>query len=201
MIVPIVLAAGLGTRMGAIKALIPIGEKPALAMVLNTIASAGLPSPRVVLGRDAQTIQDEVRLDYCDVLINEHPEEGLSSSMKLALRNLPDSVTGILVFHVDMPFLAKTTLQSLLNAIAKGATMAAPYHRSVRGFPVYFDHSLVRELGDSLKGDRGGRQFLDLHKEDLTPVVVDDPGCIFDLDCPADIEAWKGERLCTTKES
>ena len=200
MIRPIVFAAGLGTRMGAIKALIAIDEVPALAVVLETIALAGLQSPLVVLGKDAETIRASVDLSGCQVIINNRPEDGLSGSMKLALAALDDTMTGVLTFHVDMPSLAVSTVRAMLDAIANGAALAAPFHKSVRGFPVYFHRSLIAELGRSLHGDSGGRQFLGQHKEDLIRVPVEDPGCVFDIDCPSDLGAWKGERLCVTNE-
>ncbi|MCK5828293.1 NTP transferase domain-containing protein, partial [Candidatus Bipolaricaulota bacterium] len=81
MIQPIVFAAGLSTRMGTSKALMPIDNVPALAVVLNTIKDAGLYSPIVVLGRDAEAIQASIDLSDCTVVVNEQPERGLSSSM------------------------------------------------------------------------------------------------------------------------
>ena len=200
MIRPIVFAAGLGTRMGAIKALVPIDGTPALAVVLNTIALSDLQSPLVVLGHDAKEIQANVDLAACQVVINDHPESGLSSSMKLALGSLDAASTGILTFHVDMPYLTVSTVRALLDAVAEGATLAAPFHDCKRGFPVYFHRRWIGDLSASLEGDRGGRRFLAQHAEQLISVSVDDPGCIFDIDRPSDLMSCKGVRLCATNE-
>jgi len=197
---PIVLAAGLGTRMGAIKALLPIGGLPALAVVLRTIASAGLQSPIIVLGHDAGEIRQTVDISECKVVVNEHPELGLSRSMKLGLDAVEEAASGILVFHVDMPYLAPSTVRALLQAVANGATLAAPFYQGKRGFPVYFGRVHIRFLNESLQGDSGGRRFLSEHRDGLTPVVVEDPGCVFDIDRPSDLEAWKGEPLCAINE-
>ncbi len=200
MIQPIVLAAGLGTRMGAIKALLPIGDLPALAVVLGTIRNGGLRSPIVVLGHAADEIRRAVALDGCEVIVNAHPELGLSGSMKLGLNAIQEDATGILVFHVDMPYLASSTVRTLLQTVAKGAAIAAPFYQEKRGFPVYFDRTVISELGDSLQGDSGGRRFLSCHSEDLVHVAVDDPGCVFDIDRPSDLKAWKGESQCAINE-
>ena len=200
MIQPIVFAAGLSTRMGTSKALMPIDNVPALAVVLNTIKDAGLYSPIVVLGRDAEAIQASIDLSDCTVVVNEQPERGLSSSMALALDAVTSADTGILTFHVDMPYVTVSTIRKLLQAIAKGATLAAPIHDSERGFPVFFHSTFLPRLTASLQGDSGGRQFLADHSEDLVRVPVDDPGCIFDIDRPSDLRAWKGVRLCATNE-
>lgn len=200
MIQPIVLAAGLGTRMGAIKALLPIDGLPALAVVLRIIESAGLQSPIVVLGHDADEIRRTVDLSGCKVVVNEHPDLGLSGSMKLGLNAIEETATGVLVFHVDMPYLAPSTVRALLQAVANGAALAAPFHEGKRGFPVYFDRASVSALNESLRGDSGGRRFLTDRSDDLIHVSVDDPGCIYDIDRPSDLAGWKGEPLCAINE-
>jgi len=200
MIQAIVFAAGLGTRMGASKALMDIDNMPALTVVLKTLFRAGLSLPIVVLGHDAEAIRATVDLSHCHVLVNEQPERGLSGSMRLALDAVEETVTGILTFHVDMPYVAESTIRALLQAIDKGATLAAPIHEGKRGFPVFFHQQFLGQLSDSLEGDSGGRQFLRTHSDDLVLVSVDDPGCIFDIDRPSDLTAWKGVRLCATNE-
>ena len=200
MIQPIVLAAGLGTRMGAIKALLPIDGLPALAVVLRTIESAGLQLPIVVLGHDVDEIRRTVNLSACKVVVNKHPDLGLSRSMKLGLNAIGETTTGVLVFHVDMPYLGSSTVRALLQAVANGAALAAPFHEGKRGFPVYFDRASISALNESLRGDSGGRRFLTDYSDDLIHVFVDDPGCIYDIDRPSDLAAWKGESLCAISE-
>lgn len=208
MIRPIVFAAGLGTRMGATKALMAIDHMPALAVVLETIFHAGLSSPLVVLGHDAEAVRTGVDLSRCHVVTNPQPEEGLSGSMRLALDAVQpslagasdDTATGILTFHVDMPYVTEETIRALLEAIGEGATLAAPIYEGKRGFPVFFHHQFLKPLSDSLEGDSGGRQFLAQHSNELVLISVDDPGCIFDIDRPSDLRAWKGVHLCATNE-
>lgn len=197
---PIVLAAGLGARMGAIKALLPIDGLPALAVVLRTIKSADLQSPIIVLGHGVDEIRQAVDLSECEVVVNNHPELGLSRSMKLGLEAVKEAVPGILVFHVDMPYLAPSTVRTLLQVVADGATLAAPFYQGKRGFPVYFARVHLSALIESLQGDSGGRSFLKAHRDDLTPAAVEDPGCVFDIDRPSDLKAWKGETLCAINE-
>jgi len=200
MIQPIVLAAGLGTRMGAVKALLPIDGLPALAVVLRTIQSTGLGSAVVVLGRDVDDIRRNVDLSGCAVIVNEHPALGLSGSMRLGLSAIDDNATGVLLFHVDMPYLASATVLAVLEAATTDAPIAAPFFEGKRGFPVYFERTHIAALKDSLQGDSGGRRFLARHSDDLIHVSVDDPGCVFDIDRPSDLNAWKGEPLCAINE-
>ena len=200
MIQPIVLAAGLGTRMGASKALMPIDGTPALAIVLRTIKKAGLQSPIVVLGQDADTIRQSVDVSSCTIVVNPQPERGMSQSLRLGLRAIDDTATGILTFHVDMPFLSSQTIRAIRQSVGSTIRIAAPFHDGKRGFPVYFARSVIPALVDSLSGDRGGRRFLEQHGDELCRVAVADPGCVFDIDRPSDLKAWKGEPPCVINE-
>lgn len=200
MIQPIVLAAGMGTRMGAIKALIPIDGTPALAIVLRTIEKAGLQAPVVVLGKDAAEICRNVELSGCTIVVNPHPESGMSQSLRLGLEAIDEMATGILTFHVDMPFLSPHTIRAVMQSVESATRMAAPFHDDKRGFPVYFARGVLPFLADSLSGDRGGRQFLRRHSSALCRVAVNDPGCVFDIDQPSDLKAWKGDPLCAINE-
>jgi CTP:molybdopterin cytidylyltransferase MocA len=186
--------------MGANKALLPIDGKPALAVVLATIRESGMQSPVVVLGHDDEAVRRAVDLSNCVVIVNTQPERGLSRSMKLGLDAIDTSVDGALVFHVDMPYLASSTIRAVLQAAESGAVFAAPSHGEQRGFPVYFGQAVIPALMESLRGDSGGRAFLARHVSDLRHVPVVDPGCIVDLDHPSDIEAWKGASLCAINE-
>jgi len=200
MIQPIVLAAGMGTRMGAIKALIPIDGIPALAIVLRMIEAAGLRSPIVVLGQDAGKIRQSVDLSECTIVVNPHPEDGMIGSLKVGLEEIDDTATGILTFFVDMPFINPQTTRAVLEAVERTTRLVAPFHDGKRGFPVYFARSVIPALADSLSGDCGGRQFLEQHGDELCRVAVTDPGCVFDIDRPSDLKAWKGEPLCAIDE-
>ena len=199
MIQPMILAAGMGTRMGSNKALLSIDGVPALAVVLRTIRHAGLRSPIVVLGHHADAVRAAVCLGSCTVAVNERPDQGLSRSMKLGLEHIDAAAAGVLVFHVDMPYLATSTIRALAQAVAGGANLAAPFYKGRRGFPVYFSREATAGLILSLHGDSGGRQFLMDHASDVVPVAVDDAGCVYDIDHPSDLAAWEGRPSCAIK--
>jgi CTP:molybdopterin cytidylyltransferase MocA len=200
MIQPIILAAGLGSRMHAVKALLPIHGSPALAVVLRTIREAGLTDPIVVLGHAADDVCASGCLEGCVVIRNPHPEAGMGTSMELGIDALHASASGLLLFHVDMPFLSPATIHAVVRAAQDGASLVAPMYRGQRGFPVYFAREHVAALKATLDGDRGGREYLATQEEALVLVPVEDPGAIHDIDVPADLARWKGAALCTTNE-
>ena len=195
----IVLAAGLATRMGEIKPLIAIDGEPALARVLGRIRAAGIRRSIVVLGsKSARAVADAVDLSSCTVVENDRPEVGMSRSLRLGLEAVSAKALGVLVFHADMPFVRTDTIRGVLRSAEKGASIAAPVHAGRRGFPVFFRRSHFPGLREGLSGDEGGRAYIEAHRTELTTVDTDDPGCVYDVDRPAELAAWEGDRVCAT---
>jgi len=195
----IVLAAGLATRMGGIKPLTPIDGEPALSRILGRIRAAGIGRPIVVLGAESgRSIAAAVDLTECTAVENDRPEAGMSRSLRLGLDAVPAEAPGVLVFHADMPFVRTETIRAVLRAAEAGAPIAAPVHAGRRGFPVFFHRSHVPGLREALSGDAGGRAYIEAHRAELVTVDTDDPGSVHDIDRPADLAAWEGNRACAT---
>ncbi|HEY8167113.1 MAG TPA: NTP transferase domain-containing protein, partial [Candidatus Limnocylindrales bacterium] len=81
----LVLAAGASSRFGSAKQLAPVAGRPMLERVLETVAGAGLADVVVVLGAAADAILDGVAWRGERIVRNEHPEAGLSSSLRVGL--------------------------------------------------------------------------------------------------------------------
>lgn len=199
MIAGLVLAAGLGQRMGAVKPLVDVDGVPSLGRVLATLDESGMQFVAVVLGNDAERIRSEVDLRGRLVVVNPSPERGMASSLALGLAALPADAEGVLVFHADMPFLRSTTVRAVLLAAAE-AEIAAPSWNGVRGFPVFFHRRQWEELRSTLHGDAGGKSFIRRHPDRLQTVEVEDPGCVRDIDRPDDLTPQKETPCCATSE-
>jgi len=191
MIEAIVLAAGLGRRMGSTKPLIEIDGQPALGVILQRLHEAGIPGPIVVLGHSAELIQDTVDLGNANVVVNRRPEEGMSQSLALGLEAVSEEAVGAMILHADMPFVETSTIRLLIEAAENGARMAAPTFRGRRGFPVYFARACFAELQATLDGDTGARAYLTQHASDLVLIEVDTDGCLRDIDTPGDLARAK----------
>lgn len=196
----VVLAAGSGSRMGRIKPLVLINGEPALEIVLRRLRDAGLPSPIVVLGDDADDIQRAIDLADARVIVNDHPARGMSSSLALGLTAVSEEAQGALIFHADMPFLTARTIRRIISTARAGARIAAPVYRGTRGFPVYLARSCFRELVTTLVGDAGARGYLAAHADNVSRIEVEDAGCVVDIDRPEDLALHQGVTSCTTSE-
>jgi len=183
----IVLAAGKGERMGAIKPLIVIDGQPILVRVITTLRAAGIERIIVVLGYKAALIEKEVDLFRCIVANNMDYESGMGSSLSLGVSLVSPEATGFLVVHADMPYVQETTVRKVIARASAGAKIVAPVCNGVRGFPVYLDSGCREELLPTLKGEIGARVYIAQHEQDLVLIEVDDPGATIDIDRPQDV--------------
>jgi len=187
MIEAIVLAAGQGERLGAIKPLVSIDGEPALIRVIRAIRKAGVEAIIVVLGHAAETVQAQVDLTNCRVILNPRYENGMAGSLIRGIESVSPAAQGVLIFHADMPTVRAETIRAVIQRAKQGTRIAAPSYEAQRGFPVYLHRSCLQELMPTLTGDVGARRYISSHAEELVLVEVDDPGAIRDIDRPEDL--------------
>ena len=102
MIAAVVLAAGLSTRMGRQKLLLPLGDKP----VVRWSVEAVLPHVQdvvVVTGRETAAVRDALAGLSVRFAENPAPESGQSSSIAVGVRALPSSIRAALIVLGDQP--------------------------------------------------------------------------------------------------
>ena len=186
----LVLAAGAATRFGSPKQLAPLDGRPLLRHPLDALAAAGIDQVLVVLGAEAAAIETAIAWRGERRLVNERPQDGLASSLRIGLEAAAEdpTVDAILVVLGDQPGLRPEVIEAVLAAAAAtGRPIVRPrYERDGAPNPV-----LVRRaawsLAAALEGDRGLGPMLAAHPELVHEVAV--AGSIPDIDTPADLAA------------
>jgi molybdenum cofactor cytidylyltransferase len=188
----IVLAAGGSTRMGELKQLLPLGDQPMVRHTTATVCAAGLGQVVVVVGAQAEAVQQAVAGLPVDVTVNEDWAAGMSTSLQAGLRLLQPHIRAVLVVLADQPELSPELLWTLIARYeASGAAIVAPFYQGQRGNPVLFDRAMFPELL-AIRGDQGGRELFLRHKEEVERVDMDDMAVILDVDTRQDYEQVKG---------
>ena len=85
-----------------------------------------------------------------------------------------------------MPFLRRTTIAAVRDALAGGAPLVAPYFRARRGHPVGLAARFFQDLL-ALHGDEGAKRLLAAHEKQMVKIPVGDPGALRDIDRPEDL--------------
>jgi len=195
----IILAAGMGTRMGATKQLLPLGGRPVLEKVIQNGLAAHLDPLILVLGHEANKIMDRLFLSRARVVINSKYKTGMSSSIKAGLAAIGPLCDGAMFLLGDQPQVPTAILKALIQSYTNQAhtkrphtdrphtnqTIVIPTFRGRQGNPVIFGRHFFPEL-NQLTGDIGGRVLFKAHPEKIIQVPVETNAICFDLDTPED---------------
>jgi molybdenum cofactor cytidylyltransferase len=189
-VVGLVLAAGDATRFGSPKQLASLDGRPLLQHPLDALAAAGIDDVVVVLGSQAAAIEEAIAWRGERRRINERPQDGLASSLRVGLDAAGEdpAVEAVLVVLGDQPGVRPDVILSLVEAAdATSRHIVRPRYEG-DGAP---NPVLVRRaawpLAAGLEGDRGLGTLLVARPELVHEVPV--PGSIPDVDTPADLVA------------
>lgn len=185
----VVLAAGASRRLGAPKQLVCTDGVSLLARTVRAAAAVKAGQTLVVLGRPDDDISRQVPPELATVIRNEHPERGLSSSLRCGLsaaRDADPALQAVLLTLCDQPHLSAVHLRRLLAALDEGsACIAASAYAGVRGVPAAFAASVFDELA-ALEGDEGARSVL--RRDPSRVCAVEFPAGAVDIDTPHDVQ-------------
>ena len=110
-------------------------------------------------------IAEAVKTKEIQVLYNPHPEDGISSSVKIGLNASLDA-DAVLFTVSDQPWLTSETICELIHVFlntSKG--IACVSCQGKMGNPCIFDRKYYNELL-SLEGDKGGKKVIMKHLDD-----------------------------------
>ncbi|GCE25012.1 molybdenum cofactor cytidylyltransferase [Dictyobacter alpinus] len=213
-IAAIILAAGSSSRMahGYHKLLLPLGEKPVLAHVVEATLQSQVSHIVVVLGH--QSPQITAALDNYihnnKISLQENPDykQGMSTSLRAGLQALSkhhnlEAYTGAIVLLGDQPFISSHLLDTLIATRQQtGKSIVAPCYHGKRGNPVLFAASLFAELA-TVTGDEGGRSVIAKHAAEVESVELSDAQAQYDVDTweayQAALTAWQQQQTRGSK--
>jgi molybdenum cofactor cytidylyltransferase len=184
-IVGLLLAAGSATRFGSDKLRHALPHGVAIAVQAARHLKSEVPQVFAVVRPSSPELQEALKQEGCTVVVCENAAEGMGASLACAAR-AAGPAKGYLVALGDMPFIRRSSIAAVRDALAGGAPLAAPYFRARRGHPVgiagrFHDDLLV------LKGDEGAKGLLKSNESLLVKVPVGDPGVLRDIDRPEDL--------------
>jgi molybdenum cofactor cytidylyltransferase len=183
----LVLAAGSSSRLGRPKQLLPWGDTTLLGHVVEGIAAWPVDEVWVVLGANADEVLEAVDLGEAGVVVNEQPEEGMASSLRVGLDAIARRSRAEQVFIVmgDQPRIDPEVPARLLETVTHRLAVV-PRYRYARSNPALVYRPLWERLM-SLTGDTGAKGLFEAHPEWVEEVWFDrlPPR---DVDTPTDYE-------------
>lgn len=185
----IILAAGLGRRFGGNKLLSEIDGRALYTHVLDEMAG--------IFGYDGicfvtshAEIAEAVRKTGAQVVINPHPEDGISSSMRLGLA--ASMQNGSCLFAVaDQPLISRESIERLIDVYRNSDKMMASMINREGDFanPCIFASCYYDELMD-IEGDKGGKSVIKRHPDDVYKCRARSEIELADIDTGDDLKSF-----------
>ncbi|MBQ9679698.1 MAG: nucleotidyltransferase family protein [Ruminococcus sp.] len=181
----VIPAAGLSSRMGAFKPLLPYLD----STVIGSAVDAVMPYTdrvTVVLGYRADEVRKELFDRFGDkvktVVNPDYRSSDMLRSVQLGLESLGDC-DGFFLLPGDMPAIAPSTFETLLSAFDGEKKVIYPVWNGRRGHPPLIHAALIPEIMH-FKGSGGLRAILEAYPAEQ--VLLNDNGIMADLDTPED---------------
>lgn len=169
----LVLAAGEGRRFGGPKAPYVLDGERLVDRAVRVLREGGCDPVYVVLGAWLGEVPGAI------TVTNPDWAEGMGSSLRVGL----DSVEAdrVVVTLVDLPGL---TGEAVARLVASPARIAQASYAGERGHPVVLGREHVEGVRSVAHGDRGARDYLRAHLDEVVLIEVGDVASGEDLDVP-----------------
>lgn len=185
----IILAAGLSTRMGEPKQLLPFGDSTIIETVIDNLLGSKLNEVIVVVGHEAEKVQARIRHKAIKIAFNPAYQEGMLTSAQCGVRSISASADAFGLTLVDLPLITPDLVNLVIDTyVQAGGGIAVPSYNYRRGHPVIFDRHYAAEI-IALDEDSGGvRSLFKKYAEDIHYVTVDTDRVLTDIDYRTDYE-------------
>lgn len=176
----IIIAAGRGKRFGTYpKILSNLNGKPVIYYVLNNAIKSRAGNVFLILGYKCKFIYSLLKsnpltrkfVDKITVLYNKNWKKGKSSSIRVAINNIPENSQGILVLLGDMPYITLNMIKKAKEEFIKNRCNKIIYFgdKNNLGHPVIFPEKYFNELL-KLKKEEGGKELIKKHTENAISI-------------------------------
>jgi molybdenum cofactor cytidylyltransferase len=169
--------------MGQLKQLLVLGDKPLIRHCLDSIAASGISDIVVVLGQQGSKLMGAMKGISVKAVFNANPGSDMAESVRIGLRAIDDSATGVLIFLCDHPLVSPETARLLIHLHREDqGKIIIPVYNGKRGHPSLFPMPVLKELSH-------GQTLREVIKRDLSRihlVGVPDEGVILDIDTMED---------------
>jgi molybdenum cofactor cytidylyltransferase len=179
----VVLAAGLGSRMGGDKMLAMVDGKPMIAVTVGNILESAVDHVIVVTGHGQEKVETALAGMNVRFIHNADYSKGLATSLRAGVE-AAGQADAIVVCLGDMPRVKPAVIDRLIAAFnpVEHRSIVVPSHNSTFGNPVLWGAEHFARLA-GLSGDKGARKLLAELAGDVTEVEADE-GVLLDADTP-----------------
>jgi len=178
----IILAAGLSSRMGRLKALLEIGGEKAILRLIDANVKAGITDIVVVLGYRSRDISKYIDRKNVKCIVNEDYMSGMFSSVQKGVGQLSPDTVGFMLMPVDIPLIKANTISELSAFFSQGISdIVTPYFGERKGHPPVISKKCIPSI---MVGNpaNGMRDIMDSEEWSKVRFQTVDEGILFEMD-------------------
>jgi molybdenum cofactor cytidylyltransferase len=189
----VILAAGEAKRFrrspDETKLIAELDGKPIVRHVAEAALASRAHPVLLVTGHAHEQISSALDGLILERIHNRDPGVGLSASLKLAVRALPNTARGAVILLGDMPRIAPSLIDRLIDAFDSASDeplAVVPVRGGRRGNPALIGRGLFAAVR-MLEGDKGARDLIAAARENILDLPVGDPATEIDIDTREDL--------------
>ncbi len=180
----ILLAAGLSTRMGTPKPLLPWDGRTLVEYQVAQLVAAGAAQVIVVTGHAKVEVERVLAGTEARLVHNPRHAEGRAGSVRVGAAAVQEPVAAVLTLNVDQPRPAEL-IRAIVRAHLSGdAAITVPVWAGRRGHPAVFAGALLPELREVTEEGEGLRAVRRAHAAETREVDLGDPRVLVDINTP-----------------
>ena len=183
----VILAAGYSSRMGQLKALMPLAGVTMLDRSVLLFQSVEVAPIWVVSGYEKDRIFQSIADKSIQIAYNQWYDKGMFTSIQTgiaAVNQIKPDMKGCFLLPVDFPLVKEATLHQLLKAIDMNpGKWVVPTFHGKKGHPLFVPSACFEEI-ICHKGSNGLKDITDKYRDNLVRVPVLDQGVVLDIDNP-----------------
>jgi len=202
MLTAVILAAGEANRMGELKQLLDWKKQNTiLGKTVDNLLAAEIVDEelRIVVGAEKEKVikylkekyRTEFKKGIIKILVNNDYQQGMMSSVKKALTDLPAGNQYLLFTLADKPFIGPDIYRILFQKCIKlQAEIFLPEYQGQKGHPVIIEN-ILKETVLKLEGEGGLRNLFALMPEKICHYACTYPEITVDLDFKEEYQKYR----------
>ncbi len=191
MISSILLAAGLSKRMGGENKLTKkIQGIPLIKHSVKNILASSINELIIVLGYQKEIIEKLIdKHEKVKFIFNKDFESGMASSIKVGINHLSDNSESFFICLADMPMVSSNIYDFLIKS-KNQKDILVPTYKGQQGNPILFNKSMKEKIM-SIDGDVGAKKILELNKDKILNLEINDQGVAKGFNTQIDFDSLK----------
>ena len=193
----LVPAAGMSTRLGRNKLLLPFNGRPMIAHAIDTLLASRVDEIIVVLGHQSDRVKEAIGQRGVKIIENLHYREGISTSINAGLTAISSHARAIMIYLADQPLIESEEINFLIRSFDEAdkanKSIIVPFFRGQRGNPVLVSSSYKASML-GISGETGCRRVIKQNPGEILAIEMDTDHVVRDVDTIEEYERLVAER-------